>query len=50
MKTINDKVNVGEELIRVYTEKEINKDDYLNTIKISKENIPEIKIVYEIIK
>ena len=50
LKTINDKVNNGETLMFIYTDKEIDKEEYLNSIKIEEENIPKVKIVYDIIK
>ena len=50
LKKVNDKVTSGEELMYVYTEKEINKEEYLNAIRITDQNIDEIKIVYDIIK
>ena len=50
LKTINDKVNIGDTLMYVYTDKNINEEEYLNTITITKENIPKVKIVYDIIK
>ena len=50
LKTINDKVNIGDPLMYVYTDKIINEEEYLNTITITKENIPKVKIVYDIIK
>ena len=50
LKTINDKVNTGDTLMYIYTDKSINEEEYINTISIEKENISKIKIVYEIIK
>ena len=50
LKTINDKVNIGDTLMYVYTDKNINDEEYLNTITITKENIQKVKIVYDIIK
>ena len=50
LKTINDKVNIRDTLMYVYTDKKINEEEYLNTITITKENIPKVKIVYDIIK
>ena len=49
-KTINEKVEVGDILLSIYTDKEINEEEYLKTITITNENIPNIKIVYDIIK
>ena len=50
VKTINDKVVTGEPIMIIYTDKEINKDEYLNTVRITDDNIGPIKIVYDIIK
>jgi len=50
LKQINDSVKTGDVLMEVYTEKEINELDYLDSIKISDEKIPDLKIAFDIIK
>ena len=50
IKHINDRVEENDLIMKVYTEREINEEEYLNLIKITSENIDKIKIVYEIIK
>lgn len=50
VKNINDKVNKNEEIMRVYSKKEIDKEEFLKTIKITSEKQKNIKIVYEVIK
>ena len=50
LKQINDPVTQGEDLIQVYTNNEINKEEYLDCITINSEKLDEVKIVYEIIK
>ncbi len=50
LKSITDKVSIGDVIMRVYIDKEINENDYRNVITISKTNIPDIKIVYGTIK
>ena len=50
LKQINDSVKTGDVLMKVYTEKEINELDYLDSIKISNEKIPDLKIAFDIIK
>ena len=50
LKQINDSVKTGDVLMKVYTEKEINELDYLDSIKISDEKIPDLKIAFDIIK
>lgn len=50
VKTIYQKVNKNDLLMKVYTTNEINKNEYLETIVITKELKEETKIVYEIIK
>lgn len=50
LKNINDKVNKNDEIMRVYSKKEIDKDEFLKTIKITSEKQKNIKIVYEVIK
>ena len=49
-KHINDKVEVNDLLLKVYTSKEIDKLEYLNLFTISDNNIDDIKIVFDIIK
>ena len=49
-KVINDYVNENDLLMRVYTNDVVDKSKYLEAIKISKEKIEDIKIVYESIK
>lgn len=49
-KHINDKVEVNDLLLKVYTSKEIDKLEYLNLFTISDKNIDDIKIVFDIIK
>ncbi len=50
VKNINDKVNKNDEIMRVYSKKEIDKEEFLKTIKITSEKQKNIKIVYEVIK
>lgn len=50
VKTIYQKVNKNDLLMKVYTTNEIDKNEYLETIVITKELKEETKIVYEIIK
>ena len=50
VKTIYQKVNKNDLLMKVYTTDEINTKEYLETIAITKEQKEETKIVYEIIK
>ena len=50
LKSITDKVSIDDVIMRVYTDKEINENDYRNAITISKTNISDIKIVYGTIK
>jgi pyrimidine-nucleoside phosphorylase len=50
VKTIYQKVNKNDLLMKVYTTNEIAKNEYLETIVITKELKEETKIVYEIIK
>jgi len=50
LKTINDKVNTNDLLMKVYSSSDIDKNKFLESIIITKNNIPETKIVYEIIK
>lgn len=49
-KHINDKVEVNDLLLKVYTSKEISESDYLNLFTISDNKIEEEKIVLDIIK
>lgn len=49
-KNINDKVNTGDILMNIYTDKVINEEDYLKTITITNEKLSDVKIVYDIIK
>ena len=49
-KVINDKVNINDLLMEIYTDKNINEEEFLNTLTISKEKINDIKIVYDVIK
>ena len=49
-KSINDKVTTGELLMDVYTDKEINKDEYLEAIKVSINKIYDTNIIYDVIK
>ena len=49
-KNISDFIGKDELLMKVYTESDIDQNEYLNTIKISKENIEEPKIIFEVIK
>lgn len=50
LKSINDKVNKDDEIIRVYTNKEIDYNEYLKTVIIGEEKKHDIKLVYEVIK
>lgn len=50
LKNINDKVYKNDEIMRVYSKKEIDKDEFLKIIKITNEKQKNIKIVYEVIK
>ena len=50
VKNINDKVNKNDEIMRVYSKKERDKEEFLKTIKITSEKQKNIKIVYEVIK
>lgn len=50
IKTIHDKVNKNDLIMKVYTSKEIDINEYLKTIVITEEIKEETKIVYEIIK
>ena len=49
-KNINDKINIGDIIMNVYTDKDINVDEFLKTIKITSEKLSDVKIVYGIIK
>ena len=49
-KHINDKVEVNDLLLKVYTDKEINSLEYLNLFTISDTKIDDVKIVLDIIK
>ena len=49
-KNINDKVNIGEVIMNVYTDKDINEEEYKNTITITNKKLDDVKIVYDIIK
>lgn len=50
IKTINDKVNKNDIIMKIYTDKEIDTKEFLNALTISNEKINDIKIVYEVIK
>ena len=50
LKSINDKVNKDDEIMRVYTNKEIDYNEYLKTVIIGEEKKHDIKLVYEVIK
>jgi len=50
VKTIHQKVNKNDLLMKVYTSNEIDIKEYLDTIVITNEIKEETKIVYEIIK
>ena len=50
LKKVNDPVTIGEKLMEVFTEKEIDIEEFKNTISIGKEKVEEPKLVYEIIK
>ena len=49
-KKINDYVYEGETLLKVYTDKEINEEDFRKTYKIDKTRIKDYEIIYEIVK
>ena len=49
-KHINDKVNENDLLLKVYCNKEINKEEYLNLFTITDNKIDKEKIVLDIIK
>ena len=49
-KKINDYVYDGEKIMDIYTEDNINIDDYQKTIKISSKRIKNIEMIYGIIK
>ena len=49
-KHINDKVNVGDILLKVYTNREIDELEYLNLFSITANKCDDIKIVFDIIK
>lgn len=49
-KTINDFVEQGELLIKVYTEDKVDEQDYLNCFELSEEKIESPKIIFEVIK
>ena len=50
LKTINEKVDIGEVIMNVYTDKDIDEEEYLKTITITNEKLSDVKIVYGIIK
>ena len=50
IKTINDKVNKNDIIMKIYTDKKIDTKEFLNALTISNEKINDIKIVYEVIK
>ncbi len=49
-KNINDRINIGDTIMNVYTDKVINEEEYLKTITITNEKLSDVKIVYDIIK
>jgi len=49
-KHINDDVDINDLLLRVYTNKEIDKQEYIDLFTLSDEKIEEPKIVFDIIK
>ena len=49
-KHINDDVDINDLLLKVYTNKEINKQEYIDLFTLSDEKIEEPKIVFDIIK